>query len=81
MYLGSFWDAPLRLEDNRALLEREKGDLLNEMMALPQVYYIYIYSSPGPGPGRGPILTLTPNLTVLPQVTAGFAALGIALYR
>ena len=36
VYLGSFWDAPLKLEDNRALLEREKSDLLNEMMTLPQ---------------------------------------------
>ncbi|KAJ1408132.1 P-loop containing nucleoside triphosphate hydrolase protein [Ochromonadaceae sp. CCMP2298] len=36
VYLGSFWDAPLRLEDNRAILEREKADLLQEMMTLPQ---------------------------------------------
>ena len=33
---GSFWEAPLKLEDNRQLLEKEKNDLLNEMMALPQ---------------------------------------------
>ena len=36
VYLGSFWEAPLRLEDNRVLLEREKNDLLAEMMSLPQ---------------------------------------------
>lgn len=67
VYLGSFWEAPLKLEDNRyghislchgtaitrynvyradfcimcciiyrALLEREKADLLQEMMSLPQ---------------------------------------------
>jgi EH domain-containing protein 1 len=36
VYLGSFWDAPLKREDNRALLQKEKDDLLNEMMSLPQ---------------------------------------------
>ena len=36
VFLGSFWEAPLKLEDNRQLLEREKADLLSEMMALPQ---------------------------------------------
>jgi hypothetical protein len=36
VYLGSFWEAPLKMEDNRVLLEREKNDLLAEMMALPQ---------------------------------------------
>ena len=36
VYLGSFWDHPLRNEQNRALLEREKRDLLNEMLSLPQ---------------------------------------------
>ena len=36
VYVGSFWEAPLKLEDNRQLLEKEKNDLLNEMMALPQ---------------------------------------------
>jgi len=35
VYLGSFWDAPLRLQDNRAILEKEKNDLLQEMMTLP----------------------------------------------
>lgn len=33
--MGSFWDAPLRLEENRVLLEREKTDLINEMLSLP----------------------------------------------
>ena len=36
MYLGSFWDQPLRLEENRLLLEREKRDLIGEMTGLPQ---------------------------------------------
>lgn len=36
VYLGSFWDHPPKLEENRALLEREKNDLLNEMMGLQQ---------------------------------------------
>lgn len=53
VYMGSFWDAPLKLEENRysmwwgivmrsslpicprLLLDREKSDLLNEMMSLP----------------------------------------------
>jgi EH domain-containing protein 1 len=36
VYLGSFWDAPLKTEESRALLEREKRDLLVEMQALSQ---------------------------------------------
>lgn len=36
VYLGSFWESPPKLEENRVLLEREKQDLLNEMMMLPQ---------------------------------------------
>ena len=36
VYMGSFWEAPLKLEENRVLLEREKKDLLQEMMSLPQ---------------------------------------------
>jgi GTPase SAR1 family protein len=36
VYLGSFWEAPLKRADNRALLQREKDDLLSEMMSLPQ---------------------------------------------
>lgn len=36
VYLGSFWDRPLKLEDNRSLLEREKRDLITEMTNLPQ---------------------------------------------
>ena len=35
IYLGSFWDGPLKLPDNKALLEREKSDLLTEMSCLP----------------------------------------------
>ena len=35
IYLGSFWDAPLRLTDNKVLLDREKRDLLDEMASLP----------------------------------------------
>lgn len=36
VYLGSFWEAPLKLQDNKVLLEREKRDLLDEIVALPQ---------------------------------------------
>jgi hypothetical protein len=36
VFLGSFWDQPLKLEDNRVILEREKQDLISEMMSLPQ---------------------------------------------
>lgn len=36
VYMGSFWDAPLKNFENRALLEREKSDLLLEMMSLPR---------------------------------------------
>jgi EH domain-containing protein 1 len=36
VYLGSFWEAPLLKDDNRLLLEREKADLLNELVSLPQ---------------------------------------------
>lgn len=35
IYLGSFWDGPMKLLDNRGLLEREKSDLLTEMACLP----------------------------------------------
>lgn len=33
--MGSFWEAPLKLEENKALLDREKSDLLHEMTSLP----------------------------------------------
>eukprot|EP01041_Mallomonas_annulata_P007422 gene7422-15164_t len=36
VFMGSFWEGPLKSEENRALLEREKSDLLAELMALPQ---------------------------------------------
>ena len=36
VFLGSFWDAPLKREDNRLLLEREKKDLMRELLELPQ---------------------------------------------
>ena len=35
VYLGSFWDMPLKMQENKALLDREKADLLNEMNSLP----------------------------------------------
>mmetsp|Transcript_10736 Transcript_10736/g.16289 ORF Transcript_10736/g.16289 Transcript_10736/m.16289 type:complete len:543 (+) Transcript_10736:119-1747(+) len=35
VYMGSFWDAPLKSEVNRVLLEREKRDLVDELMQLP----------------------------------------------
>jgi len=36
VFMGSFWEAPLRSQENRALLEREKSDLLHELTSLPQ---------------------------------------------
>jgi EH domain-containing protein 1 len=36
VYMGSFWEQPLRNLDSKQLLEREKQDLLQEMMTLPQ---------------------------------------------
>lgn len=36
VFMGSFWDAPLRNQENKVLLEREKTDLLNEMLSLPR---------------------------------------------
>jgi EH domain-containing protein 1 len=36
VFMGSFWDQPLKNSDSRLLLEREKQELLQEMMALPQ---------------------------------------------
>lgn len=35
VYLGSFWDSPLKSAENRGLFQREKADLLTEMMSLP----------------------------------------------
>ena len=38
MYMGSFWDAPLKKEgrDNAQLLNREKADLMSELSLLPR---------------------------------------------
>lgn len=38
MYMGSFWDAPLKKEgrENLQLLSREKNDLLSELNMLPR---------------------------------------------
>ncbi|CAM9258941.1 unnamed protein product [Ectocarpus sp. 13 AM-2016] len=36
VYIGSFWEAPLSNFDNRFLLEKEKNDLLEELMLLPE---------------------------------------------
>ena len=36
VFLGSFWEAPLKLSENKVLLDREKRDLLDEIVALPQ---------------------------------------------
>ncbi|KAG5189289.1 P-loop containing nucleoside triphosphate hydrolase protein [Tribonema minus] len=35
VYIGSFWDAPLANLENALLLEREKRDLIEELMGLP----------------------------------------------
>lgn len=36
VFMGSFWDYPLRCTEHGPLLEREKADLLRELVALPQ---------------------------------------------
>jgi len=36
VYIGSFWDQPLQIEDNRALLEAEMADLLADLRGLPK---------------------------------------------
>ena len=35
VYLGSFWEKPLKLPDNAVLLAREKADLIKELNSLP----------------------------------------------
>ena len=35
MYIGSFWEHPLKHSQNRFLLEKEKADLLGELDGLP----------------------------------------------
>ena len=36
MYIGSFWDRPLRSQENAPLLVQEKEDLLGELSELPR---------------------------------------------
>ena len=36
VYMGSFWDAPLKNTEQAELLQREEMDLLNEIMRLPE---------------------------------------------
>mmetsp|Transcript_20768 Transcript_20768/g.49104 ORF Transcript_20768/g.49104 Transcript_20768/m.49104 type:complete len:565 (-) Transcript_20768:515-2209(-) len=36
VFMGSFWDAPLKNTDQMELLQREETDLLNDIMNLPQ---------------------------------------------
>jgi uncharacterized ubiquitin-like protein YukD len=36
VYMGSFWDAPLKNTEQADLLQREEMDLLNDIMNLPQ---------------------------------------------
>ena len=36
VYIGSFWDQPLRYEDNVELFEMEKADLLKDLKSLPR---------------------------------------------
>lgn len=36
VYIGSFWEAPLHNSENALLLEREKRDLVEELMRLPE---------------------------------------------
>lgn len=36
VFMGSFWDAPLKCTEQMELLQREEADLLNDIMNLPQ---------------------------------------------
>lgn len=36
VYIGSFWDQPLRYTENRALFEAEMRDLINDLKSLPK---------------------------------------------
>jgi len=36
VYIGSFWDQPLRYNDNRKLFEAESQDLFDDLMTLPK---------------------------------------------
>lgn len=36
VYIGSFWDQPLSIDDNRRLFEAEESDLFNDLQSLPR---------------------------------------------
>ena len=36
VYIGSFWDQPLTIDDNRRLFEAEENDLFNDLQSLPR---------------------------------------------
>lgn len=36
VYLGSFWDQPLRFDENRILFEEERNDLFADIQSLPR---------------------------------------------
>jgi len=36
VYLGSFWDKPLRIKENEKLFEAETADLLDDLLSLPR---------------------------------------------
>ena len=36
VYLGSFWDKPLQIPDNKELFEMEQRDLISDLKSLPQ---------------------------------------------
>ena len=36
VYLGSFWDQPLRFDENRLLFESERNDLFEDIQSLPR---------------------------------------------
>lgn len=39
VYIGTFWDQPLRYDDNAELFELEKADLLKDLKYLPRNRY------------------------------------------
>jgi hypothetical protein len=44
VYLGSFWDEPLRYDDNKELFDLEQRDLMNDLKALPRNRWEYGFS-------------------------------------
>ena len=44
VYVGSFWDQPLRNAANRELFEAEQQDLFNDLQVFFMLYFLVIFS-------------------------------------